>query len=557
MTLARENISLPITSSEFQIAGSVLRAFYDANNNLVFVIDSTISENKPHALLVMEPYGNRKWDDVLSNDFKINLETIRPKVDNKYQKLDIDYTGLEIYDNLITKFKSGDDLDGVLSDLQNFRIESVRRSATERLNTAMTTINTARETIDRANLSVTDLNKRLSELRDKLAKQRSSVGHEPTKQSASKILRTESQIDATLDKISRSQKRIANAQRRLSNAESDANVARNLLNIQDQIHEPKVEIMDDDTEVKPLFDKDPEVLDDNIAFKPIEFDKTAQSVKPKQPKSLEMPSQRPVTGPEVKPGLNLSFVPPLSVPEQPDDYYSQEPKLDETFTMPAPILDNLNPVPEPEIAPVVDSTPVPVMDSLRPSSPNVSDLSVVQQQPSQQHMRPNTLYYMLLVILIILSVFTLWLYQKNINTTTPELVVNTPTPERVATPIIEQKPSVDDDLPVIIASSDTGAPTSVATVTPEIEPVITNEPSLEFIEPTASEPEQVVAPEPKVVEEIVALEPENNASESEDENVCSDGNAPDANGCCAGEIFTALDDGVACCATDECYPPMK
>lgn len=541
MTLARENISLPITSSEFQIAGNTLRAFYDANDNLVFVIDSTISENKPHALLVMMPYGNRKWDDVLSNDFQINLETIRPKVDNKYQKLDIDYTGLKVYDDLITKFKSGDDID--LSELQNFRIESVRRSATERLNTAMATINTARETIDRANMSLADLNNRLSELRAKLDKQRASVGREPTKQSASKILRTESQIDAIVEKISRSQKRIANAQRRLANAESDAGVARKLLNIQNQIHEqPKAEVMAD-TDVKPLFDKDPEILDDNIAFKPIEFGAT--STKPE--KSAVLPSQ--TSAPEVKPGLNLSFVPPLSVPEQSENEYSTEPKLDETFTTSTPILDNINPVavpePEPTAAPVVE--PTPVMDSLRPSSPNISDLD----QSSQQHIRPNTLYYILLVILIVLSIFTLWLYQKNINSATPELVVNTPVQGQVAAPIVKEMVPVDDELPIIIASPDAVVPTPVATVDTPIEPVVTNEPSLEIVEPIVLEPEPI--------EQIIEPKPENVVSEpaDDDTDMCSDGNAPDENGCCDGEIFTTLDDGVACCAADECYPPMK
>ena len=42
-------------------------------------------------------------------------------------------------------------------------------------------------------------------------------------------------------------------------------------------------------------------------------------------------------------------------------------------------------------------------------------------------------------------------------------------------------------------------------------------------------------------------------------DVCSDGNAPDRYGCCAGEEFVLLPDGEqACCAesTGECFPPM-
>lgn len=41
---------------------------------------------------------------------------------------------------------------------------------------------------------------------------------------------------------------------------------------------------------------------------------------------------------------------------------------------------------------------------------------------------------------------------------------------------------------------------------------------------------------------------------------CPDGNKPDKNGCCAGEIFTDAGDGwMVCCPDggDNCFPPMK
>ena len=43
------------------------------------------------------------------------------------------------------------------------------------------------------------------------------------------------------------------------------------------------------------------------------------------------------------------------------------------------------------------------------------------------------------------------------------------------------------------------------------------------------------------------------------EETCADGNAPDADGCCAGEYLTDMGNGeYACCVdgTDECFPPM-
>lgn len=42
--------------------------------------------------------------------------------------------------------------------------------------------------------------------------------------------------------------------------------------------------------------------------------------------------------------------------------------------------------------------------------------------------------------------------------------------------------------------------------------------------------------------------------------VCEDGNHPDRNGCCAGEVYTDAGDGwMVCCPDggDSCFPPMK
>ena len=80
----------------FDIDGNEINAFYDNDDNLVFVLDNTISPQKPNVLLVINPDGDKKWDEILSGEYDIDLETIRPKVDNKYQKLDIEYSGLPV-----------------------------------------------------------------------------------------------------------------------------------------------------------------------------------------------------------------------------------------------------------------------------------------------------------------------------------------------------------------------------------------------------------------------------------------------------------------------------
>ena len=109
-----------LTFREYNIAGNVLRAYYDADDKLVFVLDSTLDDRKPNALLVINPVGDRKWDDILVNDYNVDLETVRPKKNNKYQKLDIEYSGLAEYDNLINAYENGDDLTAALTALDCF-----------------------------------------------------------------------------------------------------------------------------------------------------------------------------------------------------------------------------------------------------------------------------------------------------------------------------------------------------------------------------------------------------------------------------------------------------
>ena len=218
-----------LTSMEYNIAGNVLRAYYDADGKLVFVLDETVMSSKPNVLLVINPVGDRKWDDILANDYGVDLETVRPKKNNKYQKLDIEYTGLAEYDNLIQAYKSGGDLTRALVALTEFRDVAARRAAMERLEIAEDGAVRARETIARANDTIAELQTKLKQLRATLARQKKQVGREPTKKSASKILRTDAQIDATNEKLRRAKKRLANAQRRLIIADEDAQIARDIL----------------------------------------------------------------------------------------------------------------------------------------------------------------------------------------------------------------------------------------------------------------------------------------------------------------------------------------
>ena len=692
-----------LTQKEYKISGNDFKAFYDAAGKLVFVIDATIDDRKNNVLLVINPVGDRKWDDILSNDYGVALETIRPKKDNKYQKLDIEYSGLAVYDDLIHAFEDGEDINGLLNDLVVFRDASIRRSAQERLEIAEDKAEKTRETIEKTNATIADLQSKLKILRTTLSQQRKQIGKEPTKKSAAKILRTEAQIDATNEKLRRAKKRLNNAQRRLVVAEEDAELAREILarkpitgeNVKSQskpknlpavksesdalvvkqlvevpekeepqpeeefkpvevvkkedyqeeytgTEEAETKTMAED-EIQPLFDKDPGIIDEEIAFKPISFD---DDIKASNKEEIVENYEKSV--PEEGFAEELSFAPPVAkkeeVQEETDfiapidikpiadvqDTSEKTPVLDsikavdsiqnnyfdikedsdknlsaEEFMRPAPIVS------EQDAAQKDDIAVAPVSSDARPVSPITGNAAPVT--PTQR--KPTTLYYVMLILLIILSVFTLWLYQKNAGDKTPDLIApvvtqtevidntqsvsedeltESPFIPAVPTPVEEQEP-VQETVEEVSAVSETLTPAQPEVVEPEpvvIEPVqedvvVEEEPVVEetikettvvqpMVEPVAP-PYEEPAPVIESEEEIIASKPAYNVSQNEkmfvsgseyddsatyvneDVPLCPDGTEPDFNGCCTGEVYTDLGAaGFNCCPVSggDCFPPL-
>ena len=64
MPYERENFYQPLTYTDYDIAGNVFRAYYDADQKLVVVLDFVVNDVKPNVLLVINPVGDRKWDDI-------------------------------------------------------------------------------------------------------------------------------------------------------------------------------------------------------------------------------------------------------------------------------------------------------------------------------------------------------------------------------------------------------------------------------------------------------------------------------------------------------------
>ncbi|MBO4480768.1 MAG: hypothetical protein J5742_04080 [Alphaproteobacteria bacterium] len=518
MPRERKNFHHKLSFIDYDIAGNVFRAWRDEDGKLIVVLDETIDEYKPYALLVMDSYGDRKWDDVLSNDFNLDLEDVRPKKENKYQKLDIEYDGLDFYDQLVHAYESGTDVNAVLPALFDFRDAAVKRAATGRLVTASEVIAQSVKTATRAEHTISNLLNRQNILRTRLENQRSEIGREPAKESAAKILKTESQIEKNEEMLIRAQKRRDNANRRGDSAREDAAVAHDVLarhrpkqeipnisllvqkdenlnnpivlqpttdtkteyvekydekyekneeytvvngdendkintdsaadiklpvpdyELQSETEEVKMSDTQDTEEVKPLLDKDPEILDEEIAFKPVDF----EDIKTREPNNMRPVSQTETVDEyrndsesvEVR---NETVVEPLSFSETGDTNTASYDDADTRYTQDKPVLNTIHSVDEPTVSDVdttkqvtntqyesvtqthttqsAPATPI-YQQQQRPISPITGERTKVQPV-GQTRQKPTIVYYLLLILLIGLSIFTLWLYQKSNGGTVP------------------------------------------------------------------------------------------------------------------------------------------
>ncbi len=559
-----------LVPERFDIHGNQFTAFYDSAHRLIFVLDETRTENTPNALLVMADKQGRKWDDVLGNDYKMDLEEIRPKKNNKYQKLDIDYHGLPIYGQLIADFKTGNDMVSALNAMNGFRAEVGHQIARARLNAAMREIETATATIEKTEDAIAKLHAQIKTLKSKLSKTRSEIGKKPTKESAAKILKIQAQTDTATEKEKRAKARLRRAKKRLEDAQKDMDAARKALDAAAPKQEKKPKEPEMAEEPKPLFNKDPEILDNKIAFQPIGFE--TPSFIPPEPINYDTPisEPKPVATPDA-----ATLRPPMQM-----EPIVVAPVVNATMplTAPEPVREIPTVIPQP--APIPQQTmPAPMAE--RPYSPVTGQTTMVTQ-PVIGTKKPTMIYYVLLIFLIGLSVLTLWLYQSKMdnstapNLTAPKMAQTQPAPM----PAASESAFIDSE-PVAAPQPQPATQPQPGPMPEMAEPVASNfaeqpvpAPTPDFAEPIPapdvqeSEPMQTVEPE-MAAPSYPAPAPENNmAAPVQNDAVvktgatsCTSGTAPDEDGCCAGENLKWIEsyNGYGCCspADGECYPPLK
>jgi hypothetical protein len=80
---ASDSAGAGLTPEYFNIDENKFSGYYDAAHKLIFILDETKNDFAPNDLLIINSIDDRKWDDILANDYKVDLEDIRPRVDNK------------------------------------------------------------------------------------------------------------------------------------------------------------------------------------------------------------------------------------------------------------------------------------------------------------------------------------------------------------------------------------------------------------------------------------------------------------------------------------------
>jgi hypothetical protein len=343
-------------------------------------------------------------------------------------------------------------------------------------------------------------------------------------------------------------------------------------------------------EPKPLFNKDPEIIDEKIAFKPVEFEVPSFVPPPFAPE------------PVVEETILEPIAQPVAEPEKEDTAETvilQTPAPAAQPIAVQPVINTVEPIVE-KAQPVEQAAPIPIQPEImqmeRPYSPTTGqNIDVI---PAKKDKKSVVIYYLMLIILIGLSVLTLWLYQTKIDkAATPNLTLpDDAAPQQVAESVPLTEPLIPtEESAFIITESETHTPEESDFTEVIIEPPIFSEP-VEITEQPLPEEEPLPMPEPEpmpadaepLADDIITMPVESALAESVIEPIsmekpdypvhgpagydgkdttpalaqlCTSGAAPDQHGCCAGEDLRWVEsyNGYGCCsvADGECYPPLR
>lgn len=613
------------------IAGDIkFSAWIDTHGHVAWALDTTRDRVLPDAMLVIDRDDNlpdRKWDDILTKDFDTDPEIVRPREDNKYQKLDISYDGLSIYQAAVDALETGGKVsDSVLRALGNFRINAGAANAMKRIADNQEILDKVSNTLVVSDKTALKIKGDIALLKERLASQKSAMGFEPTKAAAAKILKTQSQIEAAQEKSKKNALRKKRTEKKIANANEEIKTWTDQLEYLQGLGAtlPDADEPIEDSNVAPLIQTDPNIVDEEKAFQAIDIEQPEEAEEETKEGETEMPTEfKPMSWdapePEIPAQTPAAQVETLVQPvvQTPTEsraaqvsdvesaaYPSFAPPVSNAYPMQtrAPQIDQSEPVPvAPAEIPVPSSfapnfTPAPATDDFRPapaapqSAPETEGQMITQAREDAKRAEPGSGYYLLLLLLVIASIATLYIYQKRLGdrimphlepaveiAAEPEPVVDI-VQENIAMPEpltpeesdafldSEQIEYINDFEEQNPAPEPIIEPVIEEIVEPLAEPMVEPESAIEYQQPTTLpyqlSPEELAAinaahPVADAVADVAEI-----AAPQPAALMCDDGAAPDENGCCPsmGEQF--VNDpaqGALCCMASDpstCFPPL-
>ncbi|MCL2629485.1 MAG: hypothetical protein FWD33_02225 [Alphaproteobacteria bacterium] len=450
---------------DFSAGGIEFSAWLDTRDRAAFALDTTRDEVLPDFMIILEPdplHPDRKWDDILKKDFDTDPEIVRPREDNKYQKLDIQYSGLEYYQAIV----NGDDSRGAVKLLKSFRMNAAAVSAQKRIEDNREILGKVTKTLATTKKTKSKIKSGIHDLTEKLASQRGLVGFEPTKAAASKILKTQSQIEALHEKAKKNETRAKRTVKKIEAAEGEIETNTEWLNrllamgaelpepaakADQEFDTPRLEDIPDEYEdedfaeeaeeeaeaesdIQPLLEDNPEIVDNTKAFQNVDHEDEE-----KEEEGANMTEFKPMdwnapTPSEENPNTNdwAKDVDSIKAPTQQEEAkVSGVPAADvasdrfqptppsETPSFAAPETTPQQPLNQPIQAPQPEPAPKTQYMQNAPARPAAAPgneaATIARQDMTRRPAEPSGSYYLLLLLLVAVSIGALYLYQDKIS----------------------------------------------------------------------------------------------------------------------------------------------
>jgi hypothetical protein len=444
---------------DFSAGGLEFSAWLDTHDHAAFVLDMTRDDILPDAMFIIDPDAanpDRKWDDILRKDFETDPEIVRPRENNKYQKLDILYQGLDIYQSAVEHMMahSGDASGEIIRSLKSFRLNAAAQSAQKRILDNQEILAKTTGTLASAKKTRAKIKSEMDMLGERLATQKAAAGFEPSKAAASKMLKTQAMIEALHEKAEKNNtraertiKKIENARREIQEfterlerliglgAEADP-IMPVALPEDDDYEEEYDSEPENDSNVRPLLENDPNIVDESKAFKNVEHTEREESDMVGEFKPMQWESKPDndwakdtdsVNSPDAERESKLDDVPASEVSSGQAD--AVPPSKMPSFTPPVSSGNNRinSPLAGESQSASRDAVggqyaaahqPAPVMPARPAAAPGAQAQAVVRRDLGNGGKKPSEPgggYYMLLLVLVVVSIATLYVYQDKLN----------------------------------------------------------------------------------------------------------------------------------------------